>query len=103
MDTSELRQHILRIVAAIPHGKVASYGQIATFCGYPSYARYVGTVLRNLPKDTMLPWYRVINSRGEIAFPINSKAYIRQLTLLSEEGVNLENGKISMRIYGWSV
>ena len=103
MGTSELRQLILQTVASIPQGKVISYGQIAKLCGYSSYARYVGATLKQLPRDTTLPWYRVINGKGEIAFPVGSEAYIRQYSLLSKEGVNFENGKIPMSTYGWLV
>ena len=102
MDTSELKQLILQTVASIPRGKVASYGQVAGLCGYPGYARYVGSVLKKLPQNTALPWYRVINGKGEIAFPVGSAAYIRQYSLLAREGVNFEKGKIPIRIYGWS-
>ena len=93
----------MQIVASIPPGKVASYGQIARLCGYPGYARYVGAVLKQLPRNTRLPWYRVINGRGEIAFPVGSESHSRQHSLLAKEGVNVENGKIAMRIYGWPV
>jgi len=102
MDTLELRQSILHIVASIPQGKVASYGQVARLCGYSGYARYVGMVLKQLPSGTTLPWHRVINSRGEIVFPIGSEAHSKPHSLLVKEGVNSENGRISMRIYGWS-
>ena len=103
VDRSELRQLILQIVASIPQGKVISYGQIARLCGYSSYARYVGSVLKKLPRDTTLPWHRVVNGKGEIAFATGSEAYVRQYSLLSKEGVNFENGKIPMSTYGWSV
>ena len=103
MDTSELTQLILQVVASIPPGKVASYGQVARLCGYSGYSRYVGTVLKRLPSGTTLPWHRVINSRGKIAFSVGSEAYSKQCSLLAKEGANTENGKISMRIYGWSV
>ena len=102
MDTSELKQLILQVVASIPPGKVASYGQVARLCGYSGYARYVGSVLKRLPGSTTLPWHRVINSRGKIAFPIGSEAYSQQYSLLAKDGVNFKNGKISMCIYGWS-
>ena len=102
IDTSELRQIILQTVASIPMGKVASYGQVARLCGYSGYARYVGSVLKQLPSTTTLPWHRVINGRGEISFPLGGEAHIKQCNLLLSEGVNSDNGKISMRIYGWS-
>jgi methylated-DNA-protein-cysteine methyltransferase-like protein len=46
----------------IPKGFVASYGQIAALAGLPSHARYVGRTLHNLPKNTTLPWHRVVNA-----------------------------------------
>lgn len=101
IDTSELKQIIMQIVASIPKGKVTSYGQVAKLCGYSGYGRYVGSVLKQLPHNTTLPWHRVINAKGGISFPADSKAYIKQLSLLSEEGIESKNGKVSMRIYGW--
>lgn len=103
IDTSELKQIVMQIVASIPQGKVASYGQVARLCGYSGYGRYVGSILKRLPNNTTLPWHRVINGRGIVSFPVGSEAHIKQLSLLLKEGINSENGKISMRIYGWSV
>lgn len=100
IDTSELKQIIMQIVASIPKGRVASYGQVASLCGYSSYGRYVGSVLKQLPNNTTIPWHRVINAKGEIAFPVGSEAYIKQLSLLSKEGIESKNGKISMQKYG---
>ena len=101
MDTSELKQSILQVVASIPPGKVTSYGQVARLCGYSGYARYVGAVLKQLPDNTALPWHRVINGRGKIAFPIGSEAHNKQCSLLSKEGIHCEKGRVSMCLYGW--
>ncbi len=101
MEQLKLNQMIWQVVAAIPHGKVATYGQVAKMCGFPRHARYVGTTLKNLPKDTTLPWYRVINAKGEIAFPVGSAAYKRQKSLLEAEGVSFINTKLSLKAYGW--
>ncbi|MCZ6711478.1 MAG: MGMT family protein [Gammaproteobacteria bacterium] len=51
-----------QVVAMIPSGLVATYGQIAALAGLPSHARYVGRTLHNLPKNTTLPWHRVVNA-----------------------------------------
>lgn len=101
-NTTQLKEMIIQVVAKIPPGKVTSYGKIARLCGYSGHARYVGTVLKQLPKDTKLPWHRVINSKGEIAFPAGSPAYTRQYSLLTKEGIIISNGKISMSSFGWS-
>lgn len=93
----------MQTVASIPQGKVTTYGEVARISGYPSYGRYVGSVLKRLPHNTKLPWHRVINAKGEISFPIGSEAHNRQLSLLTKEGIKSKDGKISMRIYGWSI
>lgn len=102
MSQENLREIIWQIVAAIPQGRVATYGQVAKIAGYPSHARYVGATLRNLPKNSVLPWYRVINAQGRISFPLGSEAYIKQRSLLESEGVVFVGTKISLRHYGWS-
>lgn len=95
------RSAILQQITAIPQGKVASYGQIAHLAGLPGYARFVGFVLRQLPEDSDIPWQRVVNSKGEIAFPVESAAFEKQCELLHREGVSVVNGKINLRRYGW--
>lgn len=99
-DTS-LRELIWQVVATIPRGKVASYGQIARLCGYPSHARYVGTTMKNLPKGTKLPWYRVLRSSGELAFPVASAAYKKQKELLEREKVIFKRCRVSLKQYQW--
>ena len=58
---------IWQIVAMIPKGQVATYGQIAQLIGAPSHARFVGTTLRQLPRNTRLPWHRVVNASLRIS------------------------------------
>jgi methylated-DNA-protein-cysteine methyltransferase-like protein len=99
--TSELKDSILQTLASIPCGKVATYGQIAKLSGNPGYSRYVGTVLKDLPLDSTIPWHRVINSRGCISFAKDSDGYQRQLSLLAKEGITPEKGRISLKTYGW--
>ncbi len=101
MAKPKLNEIIWQVVASIPNGKVATYGQIARICGFPNHARYVGTTLKNLPKDTTLPWHRVVNAKGKISFPQGSDAYNRQKSLLESEGVIFNNTKLSLNIYGW--
>ncbi len=99
-DTS-LRELIWQVVATIPRGKVASYGQIARLCGYPSHARYVGTTMKNLPRGSKLPWFRVLRSNGELAFPVASAPYKRQRDLLEKEKVIFRAGKVPLKQYAW--
>jgi methylated-DNA-protein-cysteine methyltransferase-like protein len=100
LETS-LRELIWQVVASIPRGKVASYGQVARLCGYPSHARYVGTTMKDLPRGSTLPWHRVLRSNGAPAFPLGSAAYKKQKDLLEREKVIFKGGKVSLKVYQW--
>ena len=52
----------------VPKGSVASYGQIAEVAGIPRGARQVGYALRHLPDEHNVPWHRIIQASGKIAF-----------------------------------
>lgn len=91
------QNRVFTIVASIPKGKVASYGQIAALAGMPSHSRLVGRILSRLPDDTKLPWHRVVNSAGKITNPNRA----RQQERLAKEGVTPINGRVSLPHYGW--
>jgi len=95
------RQQLYQTIAAIPRGNVASYGQLATLAGQSGAARWVGWCLRHLPKDSSLPWHRVITASGKLAFPPATVGYVRQREKLEQEGVRLNNHKVSMILYQW--
>ena len=85
---------ILQQVAAVPAGQISSYGAIAKAAGLPGYARYVGHVLKSLPKDTRLPWHRILNAQKKISFPPASLAFKEQKRRLEEEGLTILNDKV---------
>ncbi|WP_151174182.1 MGMT family protein [Pseudoalteromonas ruthenica] len=94
---------IYQVVAAIPKGKVCSYGEVAKRAGLPGYARYVGYTLKNLPSDSRLPWHRVVNSQGKISFAQGSDGFTRQQQALLGEGVLVIDGKVNMRRFAWHI
>lgn len=100
MSMDQFSQQIFAIIHQIPFGQVATYGQIAKMAGYPGYARHVGKVLGKLPEETRLPWFRVINSRGEISLTGADKE--RQQEKLVAENIEVsETGKIRLKQYQW--
>ena len=92
---------LYQVIAAIPKGKVASYGQLAHLAEQPGAARWVGYCLRHLPKDSNLPWQRVITASGKLAFPPNTTPYWRQREKLESEGVLIQNHKVNMKQFQW--
>lgn len=101
MNREERTRRIAETIADIPFGRVASYGQVAEIAGVPRGARQVGYVLRNLPEDHGLPWYRVITASGRIAFPEGSRGFREQVRRLGEEHVAVKKGKVDIATYRW--
>ena len=95
------REKIWQIVHQIPKGRVASYGQVAKLAGLPGYARYVGTTMKKLPKDSKLPWHRVANAAGKLSFPLHSTEYKLQKSRLEAEGVIFTNGRFPLAKFDW--
>ena len=101
--TKELHIQILEVVALIPYGKVASYGQIAQLAGLPKHARLVGYVLKHLDPESDLPWHRVINAQGKVSTNrLNARGENIQQIKLLEEDVVVVAGKVSLKKYQWS-
>jgi methylated-DNA-protein-cysteine methyltransferase related protein len=92
-------EQVYALVREIPWGKVAAYGQIARWLGWPRGARTVGWALRALDANDV-PWHRVINAQGEISLRNDDG---RQRRLLEAEGVRFDAaGRIDMQVHGWS-
>lgn len=92
-------ERIWHVIASIPYGQVASYGQVAKLAGLPGYARFVGTTLGKLPADTRLPWHRVVNAALRIA-PRNSQRMSEQKRRLREEGIIFSGDKVT-KTFHW--
>lgn len=95
---------IYQIVKKIPQGKVATYGQIAELAGLYGKARLVGYALYQVDMETdEIPWYRVVNAKGEISYSFKRQGgdYLQKV-LLEEEGIEFNSkGKINLSQYRW--
>ena len=88
---------ILSVVAEIPEGKVASYGQIARLIGRDQNARLVGKVLSMAEFYGDYPCHRVVNHAGRLA-----PNFRDQRERLEKEGVDFRaNGCVDMEKYRW--
>ena len=97
-----IAEQVWQVIALIPKGRVATYGQVAELAGLPGGARRVGKVLSQLPSGTRIPWHRVVNASGGISLPEASGGYVRQQTRLKKEGIVFSaSGRIPLRKYRW--
>jgi methylated-DNA-protein-cysteine methyltransferase-like protein len=100
-----MRDHelIWMTVAAIPAGRVATYGQVAAVAGLPGRARLVGKALRDLPERSPVPWHRVVSASGRIAERGAPDAQEEQRLLLLDEGVSFTpHGHVDLRAHRWA-
>ena len=74
MDKDTFQQEVYNVVAAIPPGRVVTYGQIAYLVGRPQCSRMVGHAMHDVPDGMCLPCHRVVNSQGRLAPFWNTKA-----------------------------
>lgn len=94
-------QKVLNIVAKIPSGKVATYGDIAEVCGIRSSARTVGWAL-NGAKDSGLPCHRVVNRFGALTGKIHFGDPNLMKELLLNEGITFdEHDCVVMEKHRW--
>lgn len=98
MDNS-FSERVKKLIKQIPHGKVATYGQITAYAGNPRAARQVAWILHSSSRKYNLPWHRVINSRGYISLPPH-RGYKIQKRLLEQEGIIFQkDGTIDLNIF----
>lgn len=88
--TEAQAEAVRALVAAIPAGRVATYGDIASAAGLSS-PRIVGWIMRTDSAD--LPWHRVIRASGRPAPHLST----RQLERLRAEGILAADGKVDLR------
>jgi methylated-DNA-protein-cysteine methyltransferase-like protein len=71
------------VLAQLPRGQVCSYGRLAELASLGN-ARQTCRWLRELPKDSQLPWHRVVSVQGKLADFSNAA---KQRRLLEAEGI----------------
>jgi methylated-DNA-protein-cysteine methyltransferase related protein len=100
--STSLYRDIYAVVARIPAGRVATYGQVARLAGIPGKARLVGYALSVLT-DKTIPWHRVINARGEVSPRAGGNpADELQRLRLESEGVEFDaHGRIPLARFQW--
>ncbi len=96
----ELSGRIVEAIRAIPRGRVATYGQIATLAGAPGAARRVAWLLHSSSRKRQLPWHRVIGASGRVSLP-QGGGYELQRALLEAERVAFRDEKVDLERFQW--
>ncbi|WP_052469261.1 MGMT family protein [Pseudomonas massiliensis] len=95
------RQALYSTLAAVPTGRVVTYGDLARLAGLGRAARWVGRQLSQLPAGSTLPWHRVIAAGGRLSLPAGSPSGDEQRARLREEGVSISGNRVDIARHGW--
>ena len=96
-------EKVIIVVKGIPHGRLATYGQIADLIGAWGCARQVGWALRRLSLPSDVPWHRVVNAKGQISMsPSREGSDWMQRELLITEGIPVDQeGRLPLKRFLW--
>ncbi len=94
-------ERIYEVVRRIPQGRVATYGQIASYAGNPHLSQVVGYALHSNPDPDSIPCFRVVNRFGELSSAFAFGGINRQQELLEAEGIEVKDGRVDLSRYLW--
>ena len=94
-----MKQKVYEYLATIPKGKVATYGQIASFLGNKNLARVVGNILHNNPDPVKYPCYKVVNSKGYLSKNFGDGGIEVQKERLESEGIVVTDYRVDLERY----
>ncbi len=93
-ESLDIEERVCIALAAVPRGRIVSYGGLAELSQAPGRARLIGRILGRISGRAGLPWQRVVRSDGRIAMPPGSAGHRRQAELLGQEGVEVRGGRV---------
>jgi len=90
----DIHERVREVIASIPTGSVATYGDVAELTRAPS-PRLIGRILAEDGHD--LPWHRVLRADGTPAPHLAQE----QLARLRAEGVLADGDRVDLREHRW--
>jgi O-6-methylguanine DNA methyltransferase len=88
---SDFATRVRHVVRRIPHGRVATYGDVAAAAGKPRAHRAVGNIMR-ATTDSSIPCHRVISAGGKLG-GFGRDLFAKRALLLAE-GVIVSAGRV---------
>ncbi len=103
MEKMKFSERVYSVVRAIPKGKVTTYREIAAALNTKGF-QAIGQALRCNPYAPHVPCHRVVRSNGSIGGfkgKKEGKEIQKKIKLLEKEKVEIANGKINLRKFGY--
>jgi methylated-DNA-protein-cysteine methyltransferase related protein len=98
---STFTDKVYEIVAQIPAGKVATYGDVARLAGKPGASRAVGLAMSHNHDTARVPCHRVVGSDGSMhGYAFGGAA--RKRELLASESVIMKQDRVDLVRSRWA-
>jgi methylated-DNA-protein-cysteine methyltransferase-like protein len=95
MDQSERLTDLWGVVARIPFGCVASYGNVGQALERPVSGLLVGRWMFQTPASEDIPWWRVVGAKGDLLIGRRDASLaLMQREKLEAEGVEFEASQV---------
>ena len=94
LNKSDFFQNVFDVTKLVPHGRVTSYGAIASYLGSKQSSRMVGWAMNASHKLKDVPAHRVVNRNGILTGKFHFETPGRMKELLEKEGVKVVNDQI---------
>ncbi|CAN5736590.1 hypothetical protein BH11PAT2_BH11PAT2_00020 [soil metagenome] len=98
---SNFTNTVSAVVASIPKGKVATYGQVATLAGSPNASRAVGMIMSKNTDTKAVPCHRVVGSTGALTGYAYGNGISTKKERLQKEGVQFSGEKVNLLKSKW--
>jgi len=93
-ESDNFFEKVYKVVRLIPHGRVTSYGAIATFLGAARSARMVGWAMNKSHNLEDVPAHRVVNRKGLLTGKHHFDGTNLMQQLLENEGIIVVDSQI---------
>ncbi len=98
---TSFRARVDALVAQIPKGKVATYGQIARLAGSARAARAVGQLMARNTNPRNIPCHRVVGATGALVGYAFAGVAMKREKLLGE-GVLFKGARVDLAAALWN-
>lgn len=89
------------VVASIPKGKVATYGQVAALAGNPGASRAVGMIMSKNKDTYAVPCHRVVGSTGALTGYAYGDGIATKKQMLQKEDVAFKGERVDLSASQW--
>ena len=93
-ESDNFFEKVYKVTRLIPHGRVTSYGAIATFLGAARSARMVGWAMNKSHNLEDVPAHRVVNRKGLLTGKHHFDGTNLMQQLLENEGIIVVESQI---------